>query len=293
MFGSESELVQTLIDAARAAGYQVHPELGSWDTLIVCRETGDQIGVQAKLRPTVEVFSQALSDEHGPGPEIHAVLVPVAPREFLKVAFPCNVHVFQGVHLDRLDLAAVFSHAPRWGHPVREWAPEVEMRFPAGVPSPRRMTPWKLAAVKLCLLAREQGYVTREDMKRLKLNPHWWLSPKEGRVLEPRIDEHGNKRRGEYSLRDSSSPMVPDLRWPEIVDALQQGQALVEPLPQIDTPKGPRLRKRRPPPAPEHRSTMLPPPPPLAAIDFQLKPLAAMAANTQEDQKGRLIASGK
>lgn len=284
MFGSESELVQALIDAARAAGYQAHPEVGSWDTLLVCRETGDQIGVQAKMRPSVEVFSQALPNVHGPGPEIHSVLVPVATPEFIHVARSLKVHVFEGVHLDHLDLGAVFRTAQRWGHPVREWAPEVEMRFPAGVPSPRRMTPWKLAAVKLCLLARAQGFVTRADMKRLKLDPHWWMNPKFGRVLEPRLDENGIRRRGEYSLRDSSSPMVPDLRWPEIVDALQA---------QADKPKGPRLRKRVVPVA--SRSTMLPPPPlPPAAIDL-LKPIANIPPDNMQhaDRKGRLIASGK
>lgn len=241
MFGTEAELCDQLIKVARACGYQVHAEVSGWDLLIVCRETGTQLGVQAKLRPSVDVLAQALGHERLPGPELHAVLVPVAPPAFITVARRLNVHVIQGVLLGELSLPIIFGNKFRWTHTRREWVPEVEVYTPAGVPSPRSITRWKLAAVKLCMLARERGHVTAADLRELKLSRNWWFSPRFGPVLVSRvkIDEHGLSRavRNEYVLRDPSSSAMPDLRWPEIVVALR------EPKPAVR--KGPRLRVKR------------------------------------------------
>lgn len=289
MFGSESELVQTLIDAARAAGYQAHPELGSWDTVIACRETGDQIGVHGKLCPSVAVLAQALTDESGPGPDIHAVLVPVASRDFRAVAGHLGLHVFEGVSLDSLQLPIVFKHAKRWGHPIREWAPEFEINTPAGVPSPRRMTKWKVHAVRLSLLARSKGFVTTADMHELGQHPQWWVSKENGQILVPRLDETGKKRRGEYVLRDSTSQLVPHFRWPEITSALEEQERIARSKKTIPAqPKGPRLRQRRQPEAPAPRSTMLPPPPPPAADEDEEE-----SEDDHQGRKGRLFVSGK
>lgn len=286
MFGSEQELCEAFITSARAAGYQVHPECGPWDLLVVCRRTGDQIGIQAKLRLSYEVFSQALTTELAGGPEMHAVLVPLATREFFLVAEYLKIHVFQGVTLDRLDLPLVFQFAKRWTHPVREWAPEVEIATPAGVPSPKKMTRWKMAAVKLCMQARSKGYVTREDMNVLRLSPTWWLSRRNGGILEGRV-VNGNRRRGEYTLRDSSSPLVPDLRWPEVVDALLKQAAMEPPA------KSPRLRtrKREPEQPPQPRASTIIPPPPSCSDDLRLKPL--VPSNDRFPLEDKLVASSK
>jgi hypothetical protein len=250
MYGSEAELCQTLIDSARSAGYQAHPECGEWDSIIVDRGTGAQIGVHSKLRPNVSVLSQALADERLPGPEIHAVLVPAATQSFLEVAKALRVYVIQGVFLDWLDLPEIYRYAVRWMHPNRHWVPEVEMRFPAGVPAPRKMTPWKVSAVKLSLLAREKGFVTSLDMRKLELDPRWWLSPRYGAILTRRLID-GVRQRGEYVLRDPSSRLVPDLKFPEITTALQVREI-----------KQPRMRvKQKPESTPaKTRSTLLPPP---------------------------------
>lgn len=251
MFGNEAELCESLVICARAAGYRVHAECGPWDLLIVCRETGDQLGVQGKLRPSVSVLSQAVTSLKGSGPELHAVLVPHATREFRKVAALLNIHVFSGVSIEPEQIRYAFDNAPRWDHKFREWTPDVEIVTPAGTPSPRKITPWKIGAVKLCLRAREHGFVTRADLRELELDVRWWLHRRFGRVLERRVVD-GVAQRGEYVLRDPSSPLVPDLRWPEIVDALKLAQSAVL--------KGPRLRTRRAP-DPPRRSTLLPPAP--------------------------------
>lgn len=286
MFGSEQELCDAFAIAARAAGYQVHPECGPWDLLIVCRRTGDQLGLQAKLRLSVEVFSQTLTTELAAGPEIHAVLVPVATQEFFLVAQYLNVHVFQGITLDRLNLPLVFECAKRWKHPVREWAPEVEIITPAGVPSPKKVTRWKLAAVQLCLRAREKGFVTREDMLALKLGPSYFLSKKQGNIFERRMVD-GQRRRGEYVLRDPSSPLVPDLRWPEVVEALMKQAAMQAPA------KTPRLRTRQRVVVQQPRSSTIIPPPPSSSDDLRLKPLVQAPSNDALLYLGKLASSSK
>lgn len=272
MFGSEEELCSSFIEVARAAGYQVHPECGNWDLLIVCRETGDQIGLHAKLKPNVAVLAQALTNERLPGPVIHAVLVPVATAEFLFVAKRLRLLVLEGVRLDSLNLREVFAKAPRWAHPEREWAPEVEISARSGVPSPRKITKWKLAAVDLCLRARVRGYVTRAEMKELNLRMGWWLNPKYGAVLARRVVD-GKRKRGEYVLRDPSSPLVPDYRFPEVVEALQKRGHLAAPAPSapppapssppaLTQPARPKMRvkKRTTTDAPaQQRSTIRPP----------------------------------
>lgn len=230
MFASEQELCQVLLDFARARGYIAHSEVSGWDILLVNRETGEQIGVEAKLRPSVDVLCQALVKEDNSGPDVHAVLVPAATDAFNYVAGCCRVVVFEGARLNAIDprvQQVVRNHfqwlidsAPRWKHSERAWAPDVEVLVPAGTPAPKRTTKWKLAAVELCLRARAKGHVTSADLKELRLNRHWWFAPAFGPVLRV-------ASRGTYVLHDPSSPKVPDVRWPEIATAIIEQQRRV------------------------------------------------------------------
>lgn len=219
MFGTEAELCHEFVTLARQTGCHVHCEVDGWDIVLVS-PAGVQIGIQAKLRPTIDVLAQALTNERDPGPEVHAVLVPAANWPFVAVAQAARIFVFQGCLIDaRFDFHRIFSTAPRWKHPKPAWVPEVQVITPAGVPSPKSVTPWKMGAVKICLLARTRGYVTRADLKQFKLHEAWWFDPKWGPMLSPRY-ANGERVRGEYVLHKPDNPKSPDLRWPEIVDAL-------------------------------------------------------------------------
>jgi hypothetical protein len=242
LFTTEAELCQLFIEHARVAGYAVHCEVSGWDVLLVDRATGEQVGVQAKLRPSVDVLMQAMGSLDLDGPDIHVVLVPTATVAFEYIARELNLVPIEGAYLkSALSLIESLQRAPHWKHRERVWVPEVEVIHPAGVPAPKTITPWKLSAVKLCLLARRNGYVTSAEMKALKLDRKWWFDPKFGPVLAPRVIELAGgftHPRGEYVLHDPSSRVVPDLRWPEITTALK----LVQQLP---ASKGPRLRRKR------------------------------------------------
>lgn len=230
-FGSEAELCHEFVTLARKTGFQVHCEVDAWDIVLVS-PAGLQVGIQAKLRASLDVLAQALRDERYAGPDMHAVLVPDASVTFLSVAEACRVVVFRGALIDeRFGFERILSSALLWKHPKPTWVPEVQVITPAGVPGPKSVTPWKMSAVKLCLLARKRGFVTRADLRELKLHEAWWFDRKFGPILVHR-SENGLAIRGEYVLNDPQNPKSPDLRWPEIVEALNQR-------------KQPRLRVKR------------------------------------------------
>lgn len=175
-FKSEALLCDVFIEKARAEGLVCHPEASGWDLLIVDPESGEQAGVEAKLRPNVHVLYQATrAIEHRPGPAVHAVLVPSATEAFSWVAEELRVVVVEGWRLvpeetrhawrDPIGVrSALFDRTPRWTHSEPAWEPEVEVIQSAGVPGPRTITPWKIAAVKLCMKLRAEGSVRRRDV---------------------------------------------------------------------------------------------------------------------------------
>lgn len=225
-FGSERLLCDVFLEKARAEGLRCHPEASGWDVLVVDPESGEQAGVEAKLRPNVHVLYQAtVQREHGPGPAVHAVLVPSASEAFSWVAEELRVAVVEGWRLipeetrhghraPVLVRDALFDRAPRWSHLRPAWEPEVEVLQSAGAPGPRRTTPWKIAAVKLCLRLRVEGSVRRMDVVRDPvLGGSWslwsqrWLDPisRDGRVTI-------------YGPRPGAK--LPDEMYPRLAEAL-------------------------------------------------------------------------
>ncbi len=178
-YALESELCEALASAARALRWRVYAETGGWDLLL---ERGDdlQVGVQAKLRPTVKVLAQAvdviLRQRHGP--EVIAVLVPFSDGDFGAVAHACSVVVLVPdwtSDIARESLRFIIEHAPRHSFESPCWSPEFETRgIVAGSPSPRSMTPWRASALKACALLEVRGYLTTRDLRDLRLAPQFW-----------------------------------------------------------------------------------------------------------------------
>ena len=227
-FKSEALLCDVFIERARAEGFVCHPETSGWDVLVVDPESGEQAGVEAKRRPNVHVLYQATREsEHRPGPAVHAVLVPSATEAFAWVADELRVAVVEGWRFipeeTRLAWrlsepetvrAALFDRTPRWNHSEPAWEPEVEVIQPAGVPGPRSVTPWKIAAVKLCLRIRADGSVMRKDVLAVPiLSASWslwtqrWLVPvgRDGRCTV-------------YGPRPGAE--LPDEMYPRLTEAL-------------------------------------------------------------------------
>lgn len=234
-FVSEAALCDALAAAVRAAGWRWYPETSGWDAIAVLPDE-TQVGVQAKLRANVDVLAQCIPDPAArthprlrPGVDVRAVLVPDAEPAFRRLATALRVVVLRGrvVRGDDSEwygydgvrqaetvsgasyLARVVADAPRHEYSQREWLPPFEPDLPAGVPSPRSVTPWRLAAARLCAEIRAGLTPTAKDLaERGMALSRWrtWLDPIEG--TRPR----------RYTLRKGT--YLPDTEWPEVSKGL-------------------------------------------------------------------------
>lgn len=210
---TESEFCARFMEAARRDGWVPYPETSGWDLVLVWSGSGNgsrtvggpilegtQVGVEAKLRPSVEVLCQAyrrVRFHSREKPHHAAVLVPKASRHFKEVAEALSLGVYTEEHC--ADYSR-FVKKTRWPEPrprfyerryigppsqrLEEangvWIPPVVPGGPAGVPSPSPLTPWRVSAIRLCNRLREKGYVTSSDFKELGIRAQtfldqWWI----------------------------------------------------------------------------------------------------------------------
>lgn len=179
--------------------WTVYAETAGWDILLVA-EDGTQIGVEAKLSFNMKVLQQCLpdtwSDWHDRGPDYRAVLVPSWDSDAARV---CNA----------LGLALIGSGGGwqndfrpgllqneagggwhYWSPGQREKLPEFVPDVAAGMPSPLRLTQWKIAALRIVATLELRGYVTRKDFGTHKIDSRRWCGP--SGWLQP------GERRGEW-----------------------------------------------------------------------------------------------
>lgn len=213
---SEAELCDLFTDAARADGFDVYPEVGGFDLLIVWRAErpmapawrspgnwlreiprGYQVGVDAKLRANVEVLDQAVGRmDLLRRPDEAAVLVPEAGRPFRQLAGRLGLRVFTLAHCaaGRLDCgvrrapAAIdrkrIEPAESRCDPIRSAdheplpVPPFALQSGGGRPHPRVLSPWRVAALRLCLRMRDAGFLTREDFKDQGMRVDRWVNPR-------------------------------------------------------------------------------------------------------------------
>lgn len=231
-FKSEEKLCSFFIGRARAAGWLAFPETSGHDILLVATKfvktthahPGDQIGIQAKLRPNVEVIFQAMPQPwDDTGPHFHAVLIPRSNRAFDAVARRCGVVVFQATGRSRrwngtnsLERKVDLSWLPagkRLFYASPCWHPEIEIHVPAGIKSPRLVTPWKIDAIRFCLRILSRGYVTSADFAEANISMGRWI---QYGWITPTAQRDG--RRKKYVLDLTKNP--PHLAWPDITEQL-------------------------------------------------------------------------
>jgi hypothetical protein len=214
LFSREADLVAafcTRFDAElwkrnpdRRPKWTPYHETAGWDLLLV-HETGVQIGIEAKLILNPKVLEQALPGHwfDDRGPDFRAALVPDdgLQHHLSSIAAHLGVTVltlrarrhFRTGEITGYDFS---PHLPdpgslydldHWPH----WLPAERCKVPAYVPdvtggraSPVCLSEWKIAAIKLLLVLERRGYVTRADMRALRISPtrwtdHWngFLSP--------------------------------------------------------------------------------------------------------------------
>lgn len=203
LFATEAELVAKfceLIDPANRRNPSNNPrwtpyhETAGWD-LILAHESGLQIGIEAKLSLNAKVLEQALPSrwaaEDGAGPDFRAVLVPSdgLQNHLQRIAFHLGIVVitvsasqgWNGKTIHRFDPHLLDPKSPWEERSWPNWCPAARCELPDYVPdvtgghsAPVALTDWKIRAIKLLILLDRRGYVTRRDMKALKISPTRW-----------------------------------------------------------------------------------------------------------------------
>lgn len=174
---TEAELCDAFARIAEASGWRVYPECGGWDLLLVLEtpppvrgrqnsrvlppEPGHQMGVQAKMRASCEVFTQALeASRRRTRPDECVVLVPRAGTAAHRLARMLDLRLF-GMDPPPPRIEPIALGGSR--HWTRHKLPEVALQGSGGCPSPRVMSPWRLGALRLVALLAERGHLMSSD----------------------------------------------------------------------------------------------------------------------------------
>jgi hypothetical protein len=193
-FSSEAQLCEAFSEEMVKQGWVPYPETDGWDILLVGH--GLQAGVEAKLKPSIGVLAQLSTrlDGRGAGPSYAVLLVPYSTGDFEVLATALGAVVYQPrlsrfppwrgektAELGWPDLLNALQYAPALTFDRPAWVPPVAPDVVAGLPAPVRLTPWKIAALRLVARLELRGWVTVEDFREVGLNTsrwyHHWVEP--------------------------------------------------------------------------------------------------------------------
>lgn len=199
-FRLESDLCDYFMGLARDSNWQVYPEQNDWDMIIVRNKI--QVGIQAKLIANNDVLLQALPKlpYKKIGPHYRAVLISgyrgrtVKARnenrkDFYALANYLKLVVIDTT-LDNLIVCGPTYNFHKTGYNMGyqlnlryyhcrpseiEWYPPFIPILPAGVPSPVKVSKWKLAVLDLREIELEKGYICLADCKHMlvKYKARW------------------------------------------------------------------------------------------------------------------------
>lgn len=188
----------------------VYPETCGWDLLLVHREGGWQIGVEAKLSLNTKVLEQAIrhrASDHA-GPDFRAVLVGRVVAETAEIARALGLTVIYPKDEPWVsDWSARYTkHGPKfptfipdlpWAErltQIQDWwwsgreawfdqfstnrhrLPDYVPEVAAGVPSPMVLSDWKIKAIRVCVFVEKHGSITRADFRALCIDPSRWMN---------------------------------------------------------------------------------------------------------------------
>lgn len=188
VYASEAELCAAFAAEMTRQGWAVYAETSGWDILLVGH--GLQVGVEAKLRPSMGVLAQVaarMSSEYRKSGPAHAVvLVPGAPADFVNVARALGARVVWPTTEEdwRTGESSVLwpvlqhslEHAQALHFEEPAWVPDVMPDVPAGASAPVRLTAWKLRALRLVARLEIRGWVTVHDFRDIGLHSSRWYN---------------------------------------------------------------------------------------------------------------------
>lgn len=200
-FKTEAELCAAFV-ATLPVGWTAYNETAGYDILLA-REDGLQVGVEAKLRLNPEVVVQA-SKEWGyspltPSPDFRAVLVPAghAQNHMSAICAMLGITVIIAMHPDDdtetrygwrsppfRPALPILDSSMYWSGREHDWydrCPATRCALPdyipdvgAGRSAPVSLTNWKIQAIKLLIILERRGYVTKADFKHVSIDPSRW-----------------------------------------------------------------------------------------------------------------------
>ena len=227
-FPTEEALCTLFTQNMESLGWTVYPETGGFDLLLVWEPTGHQLGVEAKLSLNAKVVDQIIPDDFHTGevrapqgPDFRAVIVPCltdASKGLAKALKVLGISVFDvgysGNGLSFLPSVERYIGQGQWSErdlPIywdtywHDFNPEQRCTLPpmkpnlrAGIPSPIKLSPWKVGALKVLADLQIDGFVTARSVRLHGIDPRrfcstdGWLKPlgdgKWGLGNAPRFD---------------------------------------------------------------------------------------------------------
>jgi hypothetical protein len=205
-------------------GFTVYPEQSDWDMVAIpspdrgvaqlSSVNGNQLGIQAKMVPNVDVLYQSIRDTRQ-APDLRMVLVPCSNREFIAVAKTLGLGIASRMisHGRRKRMSPnggfFISVIPKQWNSEPLWLPPITTDLPAGAKSPLSLTKWRVAALKICRIAdsRSNGHLTSADFKAQGITTQTWI---QNRWMIP-VGKDG--RSTIYKLAPTRRP---DIGWEQI-----------------------------------------------------------------------------
>jgi hypothetical protein len=238
-FKTEVDLCARFVAAVDQKVWAVYAETASWDILLVRREDGFQIGIQAKLKLNLKVIDQCIESLYAcptyPGPDCRAILVPETERGFeaLTAYIGLTVILVRSPSKwwpkpDFEPKLPTIKGDQFWRQQWHEWCPTVREKLPEYVPdvmagssAPTQLTDWKIKAIKIAVLLEKRGFVTRSDFKALSIDHRRWLKPASWLVVE-----NGRYVRGRMPDFKAQHPVV----WEQIAADAEKWMAKLPPV---------------------------------------------------------------
>lgn len=246
-FAKESDLCAAFISALPDE-WTAYPECKGWDILL-SRNDGVQVGIEAKLTLNAKVISQTVEDYWDvdrEGPDYRAVLIPYGTAG--SMGGICRLLALTVIEMKDAEIQEIQSYyskgafrptLPRndvryWGANEEwyDWAPLHRIELPDYVPdveaghaAPVRLTDWKIKAIKIAIIVEKRGWVSRADFKHIQIDHRRWLEPYVGWL-----------RQGEHRGTYIAGPRIGDFKAQHPVNYEQIAADYEKWRPKDDTP---------------------------------------------------------
>jgi hypothetical protein len=239
-WGSEAEMLAAFTTRAQAQGWRCYGESCGHDVIMVMQSAaeaewlgiavGDTVAVEGKLQLSATVLRQAMPAwrrfHFQPGrtrsADFYAVVVPDFTPDAKALAEALGITVWRQMpprpeypHHNTTGRLALDDDTRCVGALPLE-LPAVCVDVAAGCPSPRQVTPWKLEAVRLCLLGQQRALVA-DDFRLSRVRPRSFLDRRWMQVVS------GSGKDVAWRLVDSETR--PDRVYPEITAAVLAAEA--------------------------------------------------------------------